>query len=108
MSDVIKVGNRVRSAAVGGDALVVTAVGERRFLAIDAHGVEYHYRIDGDWLLVPEPVVYPERWFNVYADGSSAGAYSRSEADRWASNNAEDRLGVIHLHPDGTVELEDP
>ncbi len=66
-----------------------------------------------DWEPYVEPVVYPERWINVYGLGTGAVGATRSHAD-FAHDNGErafpelPRLGVLHLRPDGTTEMEAP
>jgi hypothetical protein len=59
--------------------------------------------------LVPVPVkqVFPERWFNVYADRVGISHRSRKAAD---DNSVKQqpfvRIGVLHTFPDGTTEME--
>ncbi len=92
----------------------VTAVGETYFLAIlvqcssSIDGDERRLPIDGhSYELYVEPVVFPERWANVYETFLGADHPSRAEADR-ANVGGSKRLGVIHIKADGTVEMEKP
>ena len=85
--------------------LVATPMGE------DQH-VEWMERgrlTDGRLILAAwsEVPTYPERWCNVYARGISGGWPSRHEADK-ASAAVAARIGVLHLHPDGTTTMEAP
>jgi hypothetical protein len=90
-----------------GEVVRVTAIGERAFLAVDIRGKEMSYALDSPWV---EPVVYPERWINIFADFTSGTAVDRAHADRLHRNFYVDsqRLGVLHLRPDGTTEMETP
>jgi hypothetical protein len=94
-----QVGDRVTQDSWPKDTFVtVTAVGEGRFLARpDGQSVELSYVLDWDWVKVPEPVVYPERWINVYPDYLTKA--------RWSSMAAAERIAVIHLAADGTLTL---
>ena len=99
-----QVGDRVRSMAWRVDSYVtITAVGCTQFLANDKDGNEGRYYFGAGWVKVPEPVVHPERWMNVYPDHvMNAGWRSRVDADADAD---ADRIAVIHLAADGTYTL---
>jgi hypothetical protein len=98
-----QVGDRVRLLPWSQPWITVTAVGGHKFLATDKSGIESSYYIEANWLKVPEPVVYPERWINVYRRATSVGHYERLAAD---SNSAGlGRIAVIHLAADGTLTL---
>jgi hypothetical protein len=59
--------------------------------------------------LVPVPVkqVFPERWFNLYADRVGISHRSRKAADdNSATLKPFVRIGVLHMFPDGTTEME--
>jgi hypothetical protein len=59
--------------------------------------------------LVPVPVkpVFPERWFNVYADRVGISHRSREAADvNSVKQQPFVRIGVLHTFPDGTTEME--
>jgi hypothetical protein len=101
-----QVGDRVRQSqwrdGQYGRYVTVTAVGRDMFLA-DDYGKEFPLNLGHHWLKVPEPVVYPERWMNVYPDHVMFVAYmSRRSADLAASTS---RIAVIHLAADGTLTL---
>lgn len=49
---------------------------------------------------------FPERWINVYPNGVASEWFSREIADE--RNGRDDRLGVIHLHADGSLTMEAP
>jgi hypothetical protein len=57
--------------------------------------------------LVPVPVkqVFPERWINVYDHFISPNYLARTLADRGAMTS-HGRIGVLHMFPDGTTEME--
>jgi hypothetical protein len=100
-----QVGDRVRhktwTDAV--PTLTITAVGEKRWLAKDDFGHESMYSFDSHWLKVPDPLVFPERWMNVYGGDVMFVAHtSRRSADIEASTG---RIAVIHLAADGTLTL---
>jgi hypothetical protein len=59
--------------------------------------------------LVPVPVkqVFPDRWFNMYADRVGISHRSRKDADDNSSMLKTDvRIGVLHMFTDGTTEME--
>ena len=69
----------------------------------------YVWRTANGWYLVhrsgdltPPPEPLPELWINVYPPEAIHCHATCDSADRAASHN---RIGVIHLHPDGTVEF---
>lgn len=82
--------------------LVATPMGE------DQH-VEWMERgrlTDGRLILAAwsEVPTFPELWINVYARGLTYHT-SRKDADAAAEPR---RLGVLHLHPDGTTTMGAP
>lgn len=92
---------------------LVTAVGDYTFLALEnCEGPENQYRLTSDqrWVKVPDPVVYPERWMNVWghAVGYPADSRQQADADHENHHHAIARLGVIHLASDGTLTMEAP
>jgi hypothetical protein len=100
-----QVGDRVRwkTWADFVPPLTITAVGNRRLLAEDQFGHESVHPFDPGWVKVPDPVVYPERWMNVYGgDVMFVAHVSRRSADFEASTG---RIAVIHLAADGTLTL---
>jgi len=101
-----QVGDRVTQGTWPKDTFVtVTAVGERRFLArrLQDQANEELYYLNWDWVKVPEPLTYPERWMNVYGgDVMFVAHMSRRSADFEASTG---RIAVIHLAADGTLTL---
>jgi hypothetical protein len=48
---------------------------------------------------------FPERWINVYPQAVSEERLTRESADLAATPF---RIGVIHLHSDGTLTMEQP
>jgi hypothetical protein len=59
--------------------------------------------------LVPVPVkqVFPERWFNLYADRVGISHRSREAADvNSVKQQPFVRIGVLHMFTDGTTEME--
>lgn len=110
MNDCIKVGARVRRGD-GYPWVEVLFVGERSFFGRDEDGMEAAWNADATWEPFVEPVVFPELWINVWDHTHPIGPVymSRVAADIAAKNAAPAlrRLGVIHLYPDGTLELED-
>jgi hypothetical protein len=59
--------------------------------------------------LVPVPVkqVFPERWFNLYADRVGVSHRSREAADvNSVKQQPFVRISVLHMFPDGTTEME--
>ncbi len=102
-----QVGDRVRRPDwKDGDAITVTAVGERELLGKFHSELAYRYGKDYPWVKVEPPPTYPERWINVYSGGGATDhfdAYSdRDRADRCTYSR---RIAVIHLAADGTVTL---
>lgn len=51
--------------------------------------------------------LFREQWANVWPNGIGGGWDSRVAADDAARRLIDDRLGVLHIHVDGTVEMED-
>ena len=109
-----QVGDRVRRDGwQDGDYVEVTAVGRSFLLAVLVRtDMESMYRFtdtdEGPWEPYVEPVVYPERWINVYPNGCYDSTATREQAGRVAANSDLARLGVIHLAADGTLTLEAP
>jgi hypothetical protein len=100
-----QVGDRVRWKGWGDgvEPLTVTAVGKRRWLAENKFGYESTYSFDSGWSKVSDPLVFPERWMNVYGGDVMFVAHkSRRSADFEASTG---RIAVIHLAADGTLTL---
>jgi hypothetical protein len=86
-----------------GQYVTVTAIGREKLLVLGETAGEWSSALSYDWLKVPEPVVYPERWMNVYSNYlMNAGWWCRADADRGASAG---RIAVIHLAADGTLTL---
>lgn len=113
MSYIPEVGHRVRGAAwAKGTWVEVTAVGRAQFLGILQPGgigdeERWNYGNGFIWERIPDPVVYPERWMNVFTNGAGAGWSSRHDADYAAAGQEHrHRIGIIHLHPDGTLTME--
>jgi hypothetical protein len=51
--------------------------------------------------------VFPERWFNLYADRVGVSHRSREAADvNSVKQQPFVRIGVLHMFPDGTTEME--
>jgi hypothetical protein len=91
------------------DFVVVTAVGDTRFIGRCIDGVERDWPIDDLWYLCIDPPAFPERWMNVYVAGFGAGHSTRSSADHSAADPVMGvRLGVIHLDRDGSLSMEAP
>jgi hypothetical protein len=91
------------------DYVIVTAVGTRYFLGEwpDRGGEDkFALMAADDWEPYVEPVVYPERWINVYVDGLGAWGVSRAECDHYG--DLTERIGVLHLLPDGSTAMEAP
>jgi hypothetical protein len=104
MSYTPQVGDKVRQPHwERGEVVRVTAIGERAFLAVDIRDKEMSYAIDSRWEPFVEPVVYPECWINIYASRIGCEYSTRAMADQGADPG---RLGVLHLRPDGTTEME--
>ena len=82
-------------------------------LAADGDEVWLRHDVEGwrmttmacDWEPYVEPVVYPERWINVYPHGCHLGHMTRSLAEEGKSDG---RIGVLHLLPDGSTVMEAP
>lgn len=106
------VGDRVRWTNWPEDCwLEVLYVGATNVFGREQTGAEVAYLIDPEmeghhWERYVEPLVFPERWINVYRFGLGDTYEERAFAD--AFNRDPNRLGVIHLYPDGTLEMETP
>jgi hypothetical protein len=104
MNDCIKVGAKVRRYTwLPGAYEEVRAVGVRHFLAISSDdGQENAWLIDDLWLPYVEPVVFPEAWCVVFPSGVGSW-FSHRETALFGTTQG---LAVLHLCPDGTVEIE--
>jgi len=93
-----QVGDAVRHEAwdSGSEAVDITAVGVRRFLAA-VRGVESTYVIDEGWSKVETPTPLPERWINVYPNGHVAAHNKKATADHFA---LADRIILLHVWTD--------
>ena len=102
-----KVGDRVRrrSFPTGHYADVLCVFGN--WMWVNEAGNEDPYSTDQHvrWEPYVEPVVYPERWINVYPHGCHQGHMTRSLAEEGKSDG---RIGVLHLLPDGSTVMEAP
>lgn len=105
----IKVGDTVRHYNwTKGQYALVTAVGHKTFLGTtpdicDSQEVQYILSELG-WEHFVEPIVFPERWINIYVHGSSVGWPTRNEA--YQNKMGLTPIGVLHLKTDGTTEME--
>lgn len=111
--------------AWGQGYLEITAVGKHYFLALTKTPTQSIYEDrfsktdDRGWERCVEPVVYPERWINVYA---VADGYMATDGDFTSLLSADvdarrarpalhvhgPRVGILHLRPDGTTEMLAP
>ncbi len=92
--------------------LVGTPMGEAQYAEwMDRGRLRDGRLILAAWSEVP---TYPERWVNVYPHGGAGVGpedhgltyhASREDADAAAKPR---RIGVLHLHPDGTTTMEQP
>lgn len=103
-TDEIKVGDRVTLGGPTATAYVVVAAGPE-WCAIDcadrptsSPGVVP----TGDLRKLKEPTPVPERWVNIYPDRVAGAHISPADADRWDTG---DRIGILHIRPDGTTEF---
>lgn len=48
--------------------------------------------------------VYPERWITVYADGYGASYETRALATLAMARS--DKIGLLHVYPDGSTTME--
>jgi hypothetical protein len=104
-----QVGDKIRQPSwIAGEYTRVTAVGQSHLFGVDVvSGVERPYLLDPSygWELFVEPVVYPECWINIYRSRIGCEYSTQAMADQGADPG---RLGVLHLRPDGTTEMETP
>lgn len=101
-----QVGDRVKLAHWRNCDMTVSYVGAEYVVGAFPDGSEKVGHRDEAWVKVPP---FPERWINVY-EAWTAEASSLDEADEMDATTYSDhfRLGVIHLHPDGTLTMEEP
>jgi hypothetical protein len=92
----------------------ITAIGESYFLAKmfspQQSIYEERFAIRDGWERYPEPVVYPERWMAVSRDfvGTPRVVEYAARDDLLAHHRSDRRIGILHLHPDGTTTMEAP
>jgi hypothetical protein len=96
-----QVGDRMRLSYWPQDSFItVKAVGGHMLLGVNEADVEEAYYLTSNWLKVPEPVVYPERWITIDNEEGIRVYPSRGVA--------EESLGMvggilIYVAADGTV-----
>ena len=98
-----QVGDRVRLRGWEPEWVQVIAIERGHLFGFDDVDRPVHYVIGLDWVKVPEPVFYPDRWINVYTDGIGVHALTRERVDELA--DGYNRIAVIHLAADGTLTL---
>ena len=99
-----KVGDKVCWLGRAADYAEVVGVDDL-FVWCRIDGDEYHTVWAHELLPYVEPVVYPERWCNVYRDYT--GGWHADPGDLWAMRSSG-CIGVLHLFPDGHTEMEAP
>jgi hypothetical protein len=98
-----QVGDRVRMRGWGPERwLDVIAKNRGYFFGFAEDDEPSIWSAGHDWVKVIPPVVYPDRWANVYPDGIGSHWATRALADE---KDHGDRIAVIHLAADGTLLL---
>jgi hypothetical protein len=101
------VGDRVRSGSQRPGTILAVDTDSRTAWVLWDDGLDSPMTISHKYLtLLPKPIVYPERWINVYPDGLGMEHFYLTNADMaCVGENRKDRIGIIHLQTDGTVTL---
>jgi hypothetical protein len=101
------VGDRVRSGSQRPGTILAVDTDSRTAWVLWEDGLDMPMTVSHKYLtLLPEPIVYPERWINVYPDGLGREHDSLTNADQYCvGDNRQDRIGIIHLQKHGTVTL---
>lgn len=94
-----KVGDRVRRIGEHGAPIceVLGVTQSHMWLYVPGATTPITWPVNSAWEVVPS---FPERWFNVYPDGT-IHAYTNVHM----ASGRKGPIGTIHLSPDGTVEM---